>query len=94
MGLRYLPDAGIVPWSWTIVCNFETKNGGYPAASRVPRHIGPLVSLSSRRMRGRGSRFDPEPALTDPLLASWVPMRLPQAHPGPTAILIDEFDAG
>jgi hypothetical protein len=32
--------------------------------------------------------------LTDLLFAFCVPMRLPQAHPGPTTIPIDEFDAG
>jgi hypothetical protein len=31
---------------------------------------------------------------TEPLFAFCVPMRLPQAHSGPTAIPIDEFDAG
>jgi hypothetical protein len=32
--------------------------------------------------------------LTDLLFAFCVPMRLPQAHPGPTTIAINEFDAG
>jgi len=44
-------------------------------------------------MRGRNSTFGREPGLTDLLFAFCVPMRLPQAHSGPTAIPIDEFDA-
>jgi hypothetical protein len=65
--------------------------GAADCRTRLPETSG--RSPDSIAQTDAKARFDPEPKLTDLLLAFCVPMRLPQAHPRPTAIPIDEFDA-
>jgi hypothetical protein len=73
---------------WFCKLGIEDSPRPWCSAAQGTNDFAPLDGARDARLG------DPEPNLTDLLFAFCVPMRLPQAHPGPTTIPIDEFNAG